>query len=267
MEDKLLSIIEEIPNAVGVYFIYDKLDRLLYVGKSKHIKKRLMQHFKSTDYRELRIRQEIGRIDYELLGDETIALLHESDLIKLHQPKYNRALRKKRYSFGLYAQVDVNGYISLYVDRLVIGKNEIMTFTSYREGKERLFTITEKYNLCQKINQLYKSKSSCFQYQLKACYGACIAKEEIQNYNQRVNNFIASSELPDGELFLEVVGRHENEKGIIYLKDGAYKGFGYCKKGARSKNVFFKCVQLKEENRDSRRIIKRHIINRNAMVI
>ncbi|MGH2624590.1 MAG: nucleotide excision repair endonuclease, partial [Sphingobacterium sp.] len=114
MEDGLLKIIAEIPNAVGVYFIYDKLDRLLYVGKSIHIRKRLLQHFKSTDYREVRIRQEIARIDYEILGDETIALLHESDLIKLHQPKYNRALRKNRYSFGLYVQTDPNGYLSLY---------------------------------------------------------------------------------------------------------------------------------------------------------
>src|SRR5690606_28646881 len=125
-----------------------------------------------------------------------------------------------------------------YVDKLASGKNEIMTFTSFREGKEKLFGITERYNLCQKINQLYKSKSSCFQYQLKTCFGACINKENIESYNERVYNFIASTDLPTGELFLEVDGRNENEKGIIYLKDGAYKGFGYCKKGARSKNVF-----------------------------
>lgn len=260
MDQKLLHLLEDISNEVGVYFLYDKLDRLLYIGKSKHIRKRLIQHFKSDDYREVRIREELERIDYEVMGDETIALLHESDMIKLHQPKYNRALRKTKFSFGLYVRTDECGYLSLYVDKIDASKNEIVSFSSYREGKDRLFAITERYNLCQKINGLYKTKGSCFQYQLKACPGACLNREDPQTYNARVQQFIQKTEFPKGDQFIQVKGRNEQEKGLIYIKDGTYKGFGYCKKTSRSQNVFLKSIIFKEDNRDSRRIVKRLLL-------
>lgn len=262
MDDRLLKLVENIPNTVGVYFIYDKLDRLIYIGKSKHLKKRLIQHFRSTEYRELRIQDDVVKIEFEILGDETLALLQESDLIKLHQPKYNRALRKTRFTYGLYSAIDEKGYLYLAVDKLDSTRNELMTFTSFREGKERLFAITERFKLCQKINNLYHSKGSCFQYQLKECMGACIGKEGKDSYNVRVNAFIQSTELPKGEVFYEVAGRTYNEKGIIYLKDGTYKGFGYCKKSSTSKNVFLKSIQFREDNRDSRRLIKRFLLQK-----
>ncbi len=260
MDQKILSLLENVSNAVGVYFLYDKDDRLIYIGKSKHIRTRLIQHFKSDAYREVRIREELARIDYEVMGDETIALLHESDLIKLHQPKYNRALRKTKFSYGLYMRTDACGYYSLYVDKIDPLKNEIVSFSSFREGKERLFAITERYQLCQKINGLYNTKGSCFQYQLKACNGACINKEKPLFYNERVNLFVQTTELPLGDQFIEVEGRQEDEKGLIFIKDGTYKGFGYCKKTSKSKNVYLKNIVLKEDNRDSRRIVKRLLL-------
>ncbi len=263
MESYLMELLRDIPNEVGVYFIYDSSDRLIYIGKSIHLKKRLIQHFRSTDYRELKIQREASRIAYELMGDETIALLHESDLIKLHLPKYNRAGRKTKYTYGLYTQVNEDGYKQLLVEKIEPTKDEIMSFISYAEGKERLFAITERYKLCQKINLLYKSKGPCFQYQLKGCNGGCIRQEEVEIYNSRVNSFIEASELPLGEVFIQVKGRHDSEKGIIYIKDGTYKGFGYCKINTRSKNTFLKAINLKNDNRDTRRIIKRHLLTKN----
>ena len=262
MDSHLLDLIQDIPNEVGIYFIFDKNDQLIYIGKSKHIKKRLVQHFKSTEYRELKIQKEVTRIEYELLGDETIALLHESDLIKLHLPKYNRAGRKTKFSFGLYAEENNEGYLQLIVDKLDPSKNEIMTFISYAEGKDKLYALTEKHKLCQKINLLYKSKGSCFQYQLKECNGACINQEDTETYNSRVKSLIASYELPVGEIFLQVKGRNDTEKGIIYIKDGTYRGFGFCKINSRSTKGFLKKITMKIENRDSRRIIKRHILTK-----
>lgn len=260
MESRLIELIKKIPNEVGVYLIYDHSDKLIYIGKSKHIKKRLVQHFKSTDYRELKIQKEAARIEYELLGNETIALLKESDLIKLHLPKYNRAGRKTKFSFGLYAKENKEGYLQLVVEKLDPSKNEIMTFISYSEGKDKLYSLTEQYKLCQKINQLYKSKGSCFQYQLKQCNGACVNKENPETYNSRVQSLIATYELPLGELFLQLKGRNKTEKGIIYIKDGRYRGFGFCKINSRSTRVFLKAINFRIENRDSRRIIKRHLL-------
>lgn len=261
MDTNLKELIKDIPNEVGVYFIYNSNNELIYIGKSIHLKKRLIQHFKSAEYRELKIQKEVFRIDYDLLGDETIALLHESDLIKLHLPKYNRAGRKTKFAYGLYAQKNEDGYLQLIIDKVDPFKTEITTFISYAEAKDKLFAITEKYALCQKINLLYKTAGSCFQYQLKVCHGACLGKEEAEVYNDRVKDFIKTTELPNGEIFLQVKGRDEAEKGIIYIKDGTYKGYGFCKKNAKSTATFLKAIDLKTENRDSRRIIRRHFLS------
>lgn len=257
-KEKLNRLMTAIPNVVGVYYLYDSHDNLIYIGKSIAIRKRLLQHFRSTEYREIRIQQDTERVEYEVLGDELIALLHESELIKIHKPRFNRAQRRTVYTYGLYAIPDDYGYLALTIAKLDPTKEELMTFVSSREGKDYLYRITEKYQLCQKINGLYPSKSACFQYQLQMCAGACIQKESPLKYNQRVQLFIETTQLPQGELFLQLRGRNTEEKGIVHIKNGSYKGFGFCKKTSRSTQVFLRAIASKADNKDTRRILKRY---------
>ena len=88
-----------------------------YVGKSIEIRKRMQQHFSGKDRKSVKIQMNVKRVTYEVMGSELIALLYESDLIKQHQPLYNRAQRGTIYQYGLY-QVDINGYIGLRIDRI-----------------------------------------------------------------------------------------------------------------------------------------------------
>lgn len=249
----------DIPNAIGVYFLYDINDTLIYVGKSIAIRKGLLQHFRSPEYREQRIQQATVRISYEIMGSELIALLHESDLIKIHKPRFNRAQRRTVYAYGLYADLDDKGYSALTVRKLDAAREELMTFSSLNEGKDFVYRITEKYALCQKINGLYPTKGACFQYQLKMCFGACIQEEPTTTYNMRVQQFVETTKLPQGELFIPLQGRDTTEKGIVYLKNGHYRGFGFCKKSTRSTKVMLQAIMLKAENKDSRRILKRYL--------
>ncbi|HAT92968.1 MAG TPA: hypothetical protein DCS36_11405, partial [Sphingobacterium sp.] len=174
--------------------------------------------------------------------------MYESDLIKKHQPYYNRAQRRTYYGFGLYLAVNPSGYQVLQVETLDPEREELMTFSSYQEGREQLFHIVEAYQLCQKINKLQTYTKHCFQYMLKTCKGACIAQELPEDYNRRVQEFVVSSELPLGEIFLEFLGRNPNEKGLVYLLDGRYKGFGYCNKRVSSEKKKREAIVFKAEN-------------------
>lgn len=263
-KEKLARLITDIPNEVGIYYMFDIHNNIIYIGKSIAIKKRILQHFRSTEYREKRIQEMTESISFEILGDELIALLYESELIKLHKPKFNRAQRRTIYTYALYPTIDAQGYIALSIQQLDLSKEEITTFANSKEGKEHLYYITEKYQLCQKINGLYPTKTSCFQYQLKMCNGACIKKELPIDYNARVDQYISTTQLPNGEIFLEVNGRNNNEKGIVYIKNGHYMGYGFCNKRARSTKVFLQSIVLKVENKDTRRILKR-FIRRNGL--
>lgn len=253
------KIISELPEKPGVYFFYNENGDIIYIGKSINIKKRVQQHFKSKDRKSIKIQTFTKSIKYELTGSELIALLHESDLIKTHQPIYNRAQRKTVYAYGLYLE-QVNDYKGLFVRKINNAENEITVFSTLSKAKEALFKITEKYNLCQKINGLYKTSNTCFQYQIKECKGACISKESAEEYNKRVDLFVYRNVMKKFTRCIELPGRTENEKGLVLIENGVYKGFGYCNSNENSEN-YSNFLELKNDNKDVRRILMRYLLN------
>ena len=259
----LEELIQELPDLPGVYFFYNKRDELVYIGKSIRIRKRVLQHFQGKDRKSLKIQRTVKRIAYELMGSELVALLYESDLIKLHQPLFNRAQRRTLYQYGLYLQEE-NGYKILCVDAIREGGNEIASFSSMREAKNALYRITENYELCQKLNRLYKTRYACFQYQIRSCHGACIGREDPESYNRRVDRFLHGHSFERFTQLFEVQGRNEGEKGLVYVEQGVYKGFGFCPKDTPEER-FLQHIDHRADNKDVRRILMRYLITRLAV--
>ncbi|MEL6141015.1 MAG: exonuclease domain-containing protein, partial [Bacteroidota bacterium] len=90
---KNLSIdrIQNLPEECGVYYFHDTSGRVIYVGKSTNIRKRIAQHFADTTQKGKDIRERVADISYEETGSELIALLLESEEIKRLEPNINRA--------------------------------------------------------------------------------------------------------------------------------------------------------------------------------
>lgn len=252
------EVIADLPSAAGVYFFYDEHERLIYVGKSINIRKRVQQHFTRKDRKSVKIQLFTKRIAFEVMGSELISLLYESDLIKKYQPIYNRSQRRVVYQYGLYLK-EINGYKALVIDKVTTEKEEITSFSTLKEAKSALFHITEKHQLCQKINGLYKSSSSCFQYQIKECYGACINKESTVNYNLRVDEFLSKITIKKFTRLFEVPGRTKDEIGLVHIENGVYKGFGFCSNTTKA-DLKLTFIQPFQDNKDVRRILIRHLI-------
>lgn len=247
-----------LPKSPGVYFFYDQKDDLVYVGKSIDIRKRVQQHFSGRDRKSVKIQVHVRRVSFEVTGSELIALLYESELIKLHQPLYNRSQRRTFYQYGLY-QVTVNGYHGLRLDKITVDREAITSFSTLREAKESLFRITEKYRLCQKINGLYKTTGPCFQYQIRACNGACLGVEHPSDYNTRVETFLNATTIGRFTRLFEVEGRDDDELGLVYIENGVYKGFGFCAKTVKENKLQY--IVSRQDNKDVRSILIRHLIN------
>ena len=248
----------DLPNSPGVYFFHDQKDNLVYVGKSIDIRKRVQQHFSGRDRKSVKIQMHVRRVYYEVTGSDLIALLYESELIKLHQPLYNRSQRRTIYQYGLYRR-DIDGYMGLGIERIALEGEAITLFTSVREAKETLYRITEKYGLCQKMNGLYKTKGPCFQYQIKACKGACLGVEHFSDYNTRVGTFINASTIGQFTRLFQVEGRDEDELGLVYIENGVYKGFGFCPKTTKGNKIHY--IEPRQDNKDVKRILMRHLIH------
>ncbi len=224
---KLLDIVENLPSKTGVYYIHNEKGDLIYIGKSRNIKKRINQHFTGTSSKSKKIQREVFTVTYEETGSELIALLKESEEIKINKPIFNRAQRKSIFEWALYSEKDTNGYLNLRLQKADGRKKEITSFTTLQEGKNALFRITEKYHLCQKLTGLYQTNSDCFQYKIKECDGACIGKILPEEYNKRVQKFIAENSFENKNIVLLDRGRNINERSAVLIENGIYKGYAF----------------------------------------
>ncbi|WP_313095760.1 nucleotide excision repair endonuclease, partial [Empedobacter sp.] len=87
LNDRLKTLVDQVPkNICGVYYLYNDKQDIIYIGKSIDIRKRLIQHFKSLDKKEIKLQHFTHSIQFENTGNELIALLRESELIKQNLP-------------------------------------------------------------------------------------------------------------------------------------------------------------------------------------
>ncbi len=258
---KLLDIMGQMPTKTGVYYVHNESGTLIYIGKSLNIKKRVNQHFTGITTKNKKIQAEVFTITYDETGSELIALLKESEEIKINRPKYNRSQRKTIFLYALYAEKDANGYLNLKLEKADGRKKEITSFTTIQEGKNALFKFTSKYQLCQKLTGLYPTKKDCFQYKLKECDGACIGKITPEIYNERVKQFISESSFESKSMILLDKGRNINERSAILIENGIYKGYAYYDLNYQITNIdILKNILIPmQNNRDVKNIIHSYI--------
>ena len=261
LEPNLLELIERAPSETGIYYLRNKEDKLIYIGKSKNIKKRLTQHFTGQDRKSKKLQLETVDVQVERTGNELVALLKESEEIKIHKPLYNRHLRRSIFRYQLSHFTDQQGYINLKIDPSDRRKNSITTFGTFAQAKSVLFKITEQYELCQKLNGLYQSKEACFSYGLNQCNGACIQKEAPETYNQRVQEFINKNIYQSSDLIIVDKGRYLEERSCILIENGAFKGIGYFDLNFQIQNpeVLKSIIRPMQDNRDAQHIIQSYL--------
>ncbi len=255
-----IDALDELPNKTGVYKFFNEFNQLIYIGKSIHIKKRVEQHLRNGKTKKgIQMQKEISRIEFELTGSELIALLRESELIKAHKPIYNRSLRRNSFPYGLYDYMDEKGYIRFFVGQTSKRQESPLTsFNSKREGNAFMERIVEEYELCQKLCDLYKSHSSCFQYTIKQCRGACVQEESPEEYNKRCQEIIDDLSLNGASFYIVDKGREKKEKSVILIENGSLKGLGYApfhfnRLEPKKWDTF---ISQTQENRDARTILK-----------
>ncbi|WP_271392751.1 exonuclease domain-containing protein [Aequorivita sinensis] len=267
LDSKLLNLVENIPSEVGVYYMLNEAGDVIYIGKSKNIKKRLSQHFTSENRKSKRIQQQVKSVSYEKTGSELIALLKESEEIKQIKPMFNRALRRSSYTHQLTSFVDENGYINLSIEKADGRKKAIITFSNFQQAKSELFKITEEYNLCQKLNGLYDSKNQCFNYTIKECYGACISKEPAEEYNARVKAFLEKKSFENQNMLIIDRGRDVEERAVVLIEGGKYKGYGFYNLNHQINNpeILKTIINPMQNNRDAQHIIQSYLRSKKVL--
>ncbi|RSK45225.1 exonuclease domain-containing protein [Hymenobacter rigui] len=257
--------VDSLPQEAGVYYFHNEAGEVIYVGKSINIYKRIQQHF-AVDYKSrksIEFKNSISDITWELTGSELVALLYESHEIKRLKPLYNRAQRRSVFPAGIFLRTDENGYKHLYYGRADdhAESHPLIALGNQYKAKGFLFHKVAKFNLCQKLCDLYKTQGSCFDYQVHRCKGACLGLEPPEEYNQRVEAAIESFTYEHGSFVVIGQGRRPDEKSLVVVENGRYLGFGYVDEvfSARRFADFRDAITRYNDNKDVQQIIRQYL--------
>ena len=181
--------LRDLPSRPGVYLFYGLNAQPLYIGKAVNLKERVGAHF-SNDYRsgtDLRLSQELRRIEVEETAGELGALLREAQLVKQLMPAHNIKLRRK--SGWTAIRLDETSGLPDFVKSDGIPLDALDAhyglFGSRAAAKRWLLEIASSAQLCAKSLGLERGAGPCFGYQIKLCRGACIGHELASEHRQR----------------------------------------------------------------------------------
>ena len=194
--------VRSIPELPGVYLFYGEGEYPLYIGKSVKMRSRVMSHFSASSRvpREMRMAQEIRRIEWKTCAGELGALLLEARLVKTMQPLHNRQLRREK---SLSAWQLASNPLQTPMLTLVRGKeldvqNLADFYGPYRtrqQALQHLRNLADTHQLCHHALGLSSGKGPCFAYQIKRCKGLCCGLEPSERHHLRLQMALAGSQL------------------------------------------------------------------------
>ncbi len=180
---------EKLPDATGVYIFRDRDDRVLYVGKSISIRKRVSSYFREQENPRLRIMmRHLESIEYILTQNEKEALILESNLIKRYRPPYNVRLKDdKRYPF---IKITDEEYPRVLIVR-TIGRDSARYYGPFTDTGAVRRTLKLIKSLFR-IRSCRRMDGPCLNSQIDLCYAPCdgrISREDYREIIEKVDLF------------------------------------------------------------------------------
>ena len=192
--------LERLPEAAGVYLFYGENPLPIYIGKSVNLRERVGAHF-AGDWQaetDLRLSQEIRRIEHEETAGELGALLREAVLVKTLLPAHNRKLRRKEEAGVLV--LDPDGpprFVPAAAVEPAALAGAYGPFTSKRGARETLRALAADHALCwRRLGLEKRAAGPCFQRQLKPCARACVGAEDHATHDARLAQALAPLTVP-----------------------------------------------------------------------
>jgi excinuclease ABC subunit C len=190
--------VKDIPADPGVYLMKDNTGNIIYIGKAKNLKKRVLSYFSENDgsrrsrkdmnWKTLKLASKIADIEFVTTDNEIEAFLLESNLIKRYRPLFNIELKdQQRYTYLKLTQ-------ELFPRLLVARRNQRGEFSGpkgkiygpFVKGSSKFLTVgllrkLFKIRICNKL-----PKKPCLQYFIKNCDAPCIKNVTESQYLKNV---------------------------------------------------------------------------------
>lgn len=248
----------KIPDLCGIYYFLDDKGKIIYIGKSVHIRKRILQHFSVWSKSKKGLFQEVYDLDYVACGSILIASLMESAEIKKHWPKYNRAQKLSYKNYGIIRYTDQKGFYRLGILQRADPHLELIrSFARLQDARNFLHRFSVKYDICPVICGLQSAKESCLQYMTGACQGQCRELTMMALANDRLDQALAGIEEDKMSFIITDNGRQSDEVSFVIMEKGIYLGYGFLSDEDKiaSLSEFKDRIIWQKDNRDVQYII------------
>ncbi len=208
--------VDDLPEETGVYYFLDDNLKVLYVSKSRNIRRSVISFLKKNlrDPDLIPLRNRIHDVQFDITGSELIAQLTEMDEISKHAPPFNFARRKVHYRFGIFSFTDENGYINLNIAPLNDeSSSPLIETSSHNIALKIMRRLAPRYELDLRLCGLAKPE------------GIISIKPEA--YNQRMKRFLQKYRFDEPNFFIIGEGRSHHEQSVVWVENYCYRGFGF----------------------------------------
>lgn len=229
---------ENLPNRPGVYFFWNDKEELLYVGKSKEIKKRISSHFRLDIKRpkDIELKNSVRRITFEETGSDFIAKIYECHLIKKLEPFFNVSLRKRNFPYTLEVHEDKEGL----ADFKIVKAKDLAPTAIHLKSLQHAKKI---------INKFYKDEfgltyeSHLFQMQ-REIFVKTLTSDV---YNKKFHDFLTYLSYPHDNFSIAFAGRTQKEKCFLEIRDAKLHGLRYSKQSKESDSGENEFIKINED--------------------
>ena len=182
--------VKTLSQSPGIYLMYDKNNKCLYVGKAANLKKRVASYFSGKPLTaKLQVMvNKVSSMNVIVTGTEAEALLLESNLIKQYQPRYNIQLRDdKSYPYIYLDTRHSFPRLGFYRGTRKVKGKLYGPYPSAKSVRETLGLLQKIFPVRQCRDSFYSNRSRpCLQYQIKRCPAPCVGLISEQAYEDNV---------------------------------------------------------------------------------
>ncbi len=221
------TFLATLPNKPGIYCMLDSTDTVLYVGKARHLKKRLASYFTQTtpNPKTRALIAQIAHIEVTVTHTESEALILENTLIKTHQPRYNILLRDDKSYPYIYLSNHIFPRLGLHRGAKTASGRYFGPYPHVRAVHETLNLLQKLFPIRQCQESFYRNRSRpCLQYQIKRCTAPCVGLIDEVSYQEQVRHAVLFLEGKSQEVIASLIEKMEAaSQALAFEKAAQYR--------------------------------------------
>ncbi|MEM8929450.1 MAG: exonuclease domain-containing protein [Bacteroidota bacterium] len=211
LTERQLDIVESLPSEIGIYYMHNKDGEIIFLSKTKNIKKKVNQHFTNDGKLGRTLQKETRKVTFERTGSKLVAILKEKFELKSNKPRHNKKIKSQPPTHGVYIHENSSGKLQLKAEQANGQVRRLSSFNSLKASKNFMNKVMGEHKIHSMVNP------------------------------DEIHKIIAEMEgkysLQNRDVVLLDRGRELGEKSVFLVKNGIFQGFGYADLNHQINNI------------------------------